>query len=174
MSMVGCADVPPIDGNTGEDRDLIYARANAKFSDNGAVSSYESDYGFSILLVKDLARTLQSLGIADYGLPYFSQFKRSETVTPYLSFISFTNEAVDLTYSVILERSDGKINAKEYSNLHIEQRSSVNDGAFFPAKEFATFGFDQSYALGVYNLYITIKNRGNIKAAFNMRFELIE
>jgi len=121
-----------------------------------------------------MARTIQSLEIADYGLPYFSQFKRSETVSPFLSFISFTGEGVDLTYSVKLERPDGEIDVKENNNLRIEQRSRVNDGAFFPAREFATISFDQSYAPGYYNLYITIRDRGNIKIAFNMRFELTE
>ena len=173
ISMVSCSYVPFADESAGEDVDLVYARANAKSSDTGADSAYESDYGFSILLVKDLARTLESLEIADYELPYFSQFKRSETVTPYLSFISFTGGEVDLTYSVKLERPGGEI-AAEYNNLRIEQRPRVNDGAFFPAKEFATMSFDQSCAPGKYNLYITVRDKGNIKMAFNMKFELTE
>jgi hypothetical protein len=172
ISMVGCANVSPVGGNSGEDSDLVYSRENAKFSDTGAVSAYDSDYGFTILLVKDLARTLESLAIADYGLPYFSRFKRSETVTPYLSFISFTGEEVDLTYSVKLQNPGGEI-AAEYNNLRIE-RARVSDGAHFPAKEFATVNFDSSHDLGNYNLYITIRDRGNIKTAFNMRFELTE
>ena len=174
ISMVGCTHVSPDNGNAGEDRDLIYAMANSKPSDTGAVSAYESDYGFTILLVKDPARTLASLEIADYGLPYFSRFTRSETVTPFLSFISFTGGEVDLTYSVKLQRPDGTIDAKEYNNLRIEQRSRVSDGAHFPAREFATISFDQSYALGKYNIYITVRDKGNIKVAFEMRFELTE
>jgi len=173
ISMIGCTSVAPADGNVGEDPDLVYARANAEFSDTGAVSAYESDYGYTVILVKDLDWALQSLQIADYGLPHISQFKRGEKLSPFLTFISFTGEEVDLTYSVKLQMPDGEIDAKDYDNLRIA-RSRVGDGRHFPAEEFATISFDETHVLGEYNLYIVIRDRGNIKIAFNMQFELTE
>jgi len=152
--------------------DFTFAEKSGKFSDTGAISLNDADYRFTVILVNDLAWAFESRKIADYGLPHISRFKRSERVTPFLTFGTFKSGNVDLTYSVKLQGPDGK-SVKEHNNLTIA-RSTVNEGMTYTAKEFATFNFGETDALGTYQFHIVIKDGGNIRNACVMQFSLTE
>ena len=170
MSLIGCANTSPVNEKAG---DFTYARESGNLSDDGAIALHEGGYRFTIILVKDLEWAMESLKIADYGLPHISQFKRSEKVSPFLTFMTFDSENVDLTYSVKLQGPDGKFAAKEYRNLLIA-RSRVNTQMGYPAKDFVTISFDETSALGTYEFHVIIKDGENIKNGCIMRFELTE
>ena len=171
--LFGCAQTSPVDGSAEKADDFSYARESGNFSDTGAIALHEGGYRFTIILVKDLEWALKSLEIADYGLPRISQFKRGEKVSPFLTFMTFGNENVNLTYSIRLQGPDGRFAAKEYRNLLIA-RSKVNESMGYPAKDFVTVSFDETDALGKYEFYVIVKDGENIKNACIMRFELTE
>ena len=108
-----------------------------------------------------------------YGLPHISQFKRGDKVSPFLTFMTFGNESVNLTYSVKMQRPDGEFASEEYNNLLIA-RSTVNTAMVYPAQEFAAISFDEKDALGTYQFHIIIKDGGNVNNACVMQFELAE
>jgi len=171
--ITGCANMRPVEKN---DDDFAYALESGNFSDTGAISLHDSDYRFTVILVNNLEWALESQKIADYGLPYITQFKRGEKLTPFLTFGTFANGNFDLTYNVRLHGPDGKF-VEENNNLLRDlliTRSTVNEGMTYQAQEFVTVNFNETYALGVYKLYIVIKDSGNFRNACVMQFELIE
>jgi len=167
--ITGCANMRPADKNGG---DFAYALESGNFSDRGAISLIDSDYRFTVILVNNLEWALESQKIADYGLPHISQFKRGEKLTPFLTFGTFHSGSFDLTYSVKLQRPDGK-SVEEHNDLLIT-RSTINEGMTHTAQEFATINFDETYVTGTYQLYIVIRDNGNARNACIMQFELIE
>ena len=166
LIMVGCANTPPVD-------EFMNARTSDNFTDQGAIAIFDADYRFTIILVKDLEWALHSIMIADYRLPYISQFSRNEKVTPYLTFGTFGMENVDLTYSIKLQRPDGQFAPGEYHNMVIA-RSSVVASNTYQAQEYATISFDETDALGIYQCHIIMKDSGNVTNACIMQFELTE
>ena len=162
----GCA-------NTQSVNEFMTARTSGNFSDQGAISFLDDDYRFTIILVKDLAWALESMKIADYGLPHISQFKRSEKVTPFLTFRTFGRENVDITYSVKLQKPDGKFAPREYHDL-LTARSTLFAVGAYEAQEFVTISFDETDALGIYQFNIIIKDSGKMINACIMQFQLIE
>ena len=173
LIMTGCVNTPPVNESPGKVDEFLNARTNGNFSDEGAIAFHNDDYRFTIILVKDLGWALESTKIADYGLPYISQFKRSEKVTPFLTFVTFAKENIDLTYSVKLKRPDGKFAPREYHDLLIA-RSRLFAARGYPAQEFATISFDETDALGTYQFHIIIKDSGNVINACIMQFQLVE
>ena len=166
--LTGCANVPPANKNG----DFAYALESGNFSNSGAIALHDSEYRFTIILVNNLEWALESLEIADYGLPHISKFKKGEKVTPFLTFMTFNSGNVDLTYSVKLQGPDGK-SVEEKDNLLIA-RSTVNESMGYPAQEFATINFDETAALGIYQFHIIIRDGENIRNACIMQFELTE
>jgi len=166
--LTGCANMRPVEKNDG---DFAYALESGKFSDSGAISMIDSDYRFTVILVNNLEWALESQGIMDYGLPYITQFKRGEKLTPFLTFGTFHSGNFDLTYSVRLMGPDGK-SVEEHNNLLIA-RSTVNEGMTHTAQEFATFSLGQTFVLGTYQLYIVIKDGGNVRNGCVMQFEVV-
>ena len=166
VMMVGCANTPSSD-------EFLNARTSGNFSDQGAISFLDDDYRFTIILVKDLAWALESMKIADYGLPHISQFKRNEKVTPFFTFGTFGKENIDITYSVKLQKPDGKFAPAEYHNLATTRSTTFAVNAY-QAQEFATISFDKTDPLGTYQFHIIIKDSGNVINACIMQFQLIE
>jgi len=166
--LTGCANVLPVN----KDGDFAYALESGNFSNSGAIALHDSEYRFTVILVNNLEWALESLKIADYGLPHISQFKRGEKVTPFLTFMTFNSGNVDLTYSVKLQGPDGK-SVEEHNNLLIA-RSTVSDSMGYAAQEFATMNFDETAALGTYQFHIIIRDGENIRNACIMQFELTE
>ena len=173
LIIAGCAGTPPIKENPEKDDELGYAQRSGNFSDQGAIAFLDKDFRFTIILVKDLDWALESTKIADYGLPHISRFKRSEKVTPFLTFGIFEGENFDLTYSVKLQRPDGKFAPGEHNDMAITN-SSLFPSMTYWAQEFATFSFGETDTLGSYQFYIIIKDRGKEINACIMQFELIE
>ena len=180
--MAGCVNAPPVnEGNEKADEFMkAWTSLNEpsgqsfkNFSDRGAIAFRDDDYRFTIILVKDLEWALESMKIADYGLPHISKVMRSEKVSPYLTFGTFGRENVDLTYCIRLQRPDGKFAAEEYHDLLIA-RSTLFASMTYPAQEFATIHFNQTDALGTYQFHIIIKDGGNVINACIMQFELLE
>ena len=171
--VAGCAYTPPVNEYPEKADEFMNARTSGNFTDQGAIAFFDADYRFTIILVKDLEWALESIKIADYRLPYISQFKRSEKVTPYLTFGTFSRENVDLTYSVKLQRPDGKFAPGEYHDL-VVMRSTLVASNTYQAQEFATISFDETDALGTYQFHIIIKDSGNVINACIMQFQLIE
>jgi len=169
--ITGCANLRQADND-----DLAYALESGNFSDTGAISLIDSDYRFTIILVNNLEWALESQMIADYGLPYITKFKRGEKLTPFLTFGTFANGNFDLTYNVRLHGPDGKIVEENNDLLRdlLIARSALNEGMTYQAQEFVTVNFNETYALGVYKLYIVIKDSGNNRKACVMQFELVE
>ncbi|MDR1839577.1 MAG: hypothetical protein LBQ93_08375 [Treponema sp.] len=168
ISITGCANVRPANKNG----DFAFALESGNFSNTGAIALHDSDYRFTVILVNNLEWALESLKIADYGLPHISRFKRGEKVTPFLTFMTFNNRNVDLTYSVKLQGPDGK-SVEEKDNLPIA-RSTVSDSMGYSAQEFATMNFDETDALGTYQFHIIIRDGENTRNACIMQFELTE
>jgi len=164
----GCANVRPAEKSDG---DFAFALESGKFSDSGAISMIDSDYRFTVILANNLEWALESQGIMDYGLPHISQFKRGDKVTPFLTFGTFRSGDFDLTYSVRLTAPDGK-SVEEHNNLLIT-RSTVNEGMTHTAQEFATISIGETYVLGTYQLYIVIKDGGNVRNGCVMQFEVV-
>ena len=172
--IAGCAtNVPPINKSHEEADEFMNAKTSGNFSDRGAISFLDDDYRFTIILVKDLEWALESMRIADYGLPHISRFTRSEKVTPYLTFGTFGRENVDLTYSIKLQEPSGRFAQKEYHDLTVA-RSSLFASMTYPAQEFATISFDETDALGIYQFHIVIKEGGKVINACIMQFELVD
>jgi hypothetical protein len=169
ISITGCANLKSGNKNDG---DFSYAPESGNFSDSGAIALHGSDFRFTVILVNNLEWALESQKIADYGLPHISRFKRGDKVTPFLTFGTYANGNVDLTYSVKLQGPDGK-SAEEKNNLLIS-RSMINEGMNYTAREFATKNFDETDVLGLYQFHIVIRDGGNIKNACIMQFELTE
>jgi len=176
----GCASTPPKNEDIGFVTAADFAdfladsartRESGNFSDTGAIALHEGGYRFTVILVKDLEWALESLKIADYGLPHISQFKRGEKVTPFLTFMTFNNLNVDLTYSVILQGPDGKF--KRYSKLLIV-RSLVSESRTYPAQKFLTLTLDETFVPGAYQFHIVIREKGEIINDCIMRFEVTE
>ena len=166
--LTGCANARPAD----KDDNFALALESGNLSISGAIALHDSEYRFTVILVNNLEWALESLEIADYGLPHISKFKRGEKVTPFLTFMTFNSGNVDLTYSVKLQGSDGK-SVEEKNNLLIA-RSAVSESMGYPAQEFATINFDETAALGTYQFHIIIKDGENIRNACIMQFELTE
>jgi len=166
--LTGCANARPVNQNG----NFAYALESGNFSNSGAIALHDSEYRFTVILVNNLEWALESLKIADYGLPHISQFKRGEKVTPFLTFMTFNSGNVDLTYSVKLQGPDGK-SVEEKDNLRIA-RSTVSDSMGYAAQEFATMNFDETDALGTYQFHIIIRDGENIRNACIMQFELTE
>jgi hypothetical protein len=166
--LAGCANTRPADKNG----DFALALESGNFSNSGAIALHDSDYRFTVILVNNLEWALESLKIADYGLPHISKFKRGEKVTPFLTFMTFNSGNVDLTYSVKLQGPDGK-SVEEKDNLLIA-RSRVSDSMGYPAQEFAEINFDGTAALGTYQFHIIIRAGENTRNACIMQFELTE
>jgi hypothetical protein len=166
--LTGCANARPAD----KDGDFARALESGNFSNSGAIALHDSEYRFTVILVNNLEWALQSLEIADYGLPHISKFKRGEKVTPFLTFMTFNNGNVDLTYSVKLQGPDGK-SVEEKDNLLIA-RSTVSEAMGYPAQEFAAINFDETAALGTYQFHIIIMDGENTRNACVMQFELME
>jgi len=164
----GCANVRTAEKNGG---DFASALESGNFSDRGAISMIDSDYRFTVILVNNLEWALESQRIADYGLPYITQFKRGEKLTPFLTFGTFHSGNFDLTYSVRLQGLDGK-SVEEHNNLLIT-RSTVNEGMTHSAQEFATISIGETFVLGTYQLYIVIKDSGNVRNGCVMQFEVV-
>ena len=171
--IAGCANTPSVNEIPDRVDGFINTRTSSNFSDQGAIALFDNDYRFTVILVNDLEWALESIKIADYGLPHMSQFRRSEKVTPFLNFGTFSKENVDLTYSVKLLRPDGKFAPEEFHDLVIA-RSRLFAGMTCPALEFATVSFDETDALGIYQFHIIIKDSGNVINACIMQFQLIE
>ena len=171
--IAGCVNAPPVNESPEKTDEFMKARTSGNFSDNGAIAFRDDDYRFTIILVKDLEWALESMRIADYRLRYSPHIMRSEKVSPYLTFGTFARENVDLTYSIKLQRPDGKFSPKEYHDLVIA-RSTLFASMTYPAQEFATIIFDETDDLGIYQFYIIIKEGGNVINACIMQFELIE
>jgi len=168
MMLSGCASTPPNNENSA---DFARALESGNFSDNGAIALHEGGYRFTVILAKDLTWALESLKIADYGLPHISQFKRGEKVSPFLTFMTFSNVNVDLTYSIRLQGPDGVF--KGYSNLPIA-RSTVSESRTYPAQEFMTINLDETFASGTYQFHIVIRENGKIVNGCIMQFEVGE
>ena len=164
--MVGCANTRPVD-------EFMNTRTSGNFTDQGAIAFLDDDYRFTIILVKDLEWALESTKIADYGLPHISQFRRDEKVTPFLTFGAFGKENADITYSVRLQKPDGKFAPRVYHNLKTVRSPLFAVGAY-QAQEFATISFNENDALGIYQFHIIIKDRGKIINACIMQFQLTE
>ena len=171
--IASCVNTPVVNKSPEIIDEFMSAQISGNFSDRGAIAFLDDDYRFTIILVKDLEWALESMKIADYGLPHISQFRRNEEVSPYLTFGTFHKENVDLTYSIKLQRPDGKFAPKEYHDLVIE-RSTLFTSMTYPAQDFATIIFDETDNLGIYQFHIIIKDGGNIINACIMQFELIE
>ena len=171
--MAGCTNTPPPDKHSNEADEFTSARTSGNFSDQGAIAFLDGDYRFTFILVKDLEWALESLKIADYGLPHISQFKRSEKVTPFLTFGTFGKENIDITYSVKLQRPDGQFAPAEYHDLKTMRSMLFALGAY-QAQEFATISFNENDALGMYQFHIIIKDSGNVINACIMQFQLTE
>jgi len=169
--ITGCASMQSAEKN---DSDISYALESGNFSDTGAISIIDRDYRFTVILVNNLEWALESQQIADYGLPYITKFKRGEKLTPFLTFGTFANGTFDLTYHVRLHGPDGKFVEENNDLLRdlLITRSTVNEGMTYQAQEFVTVNFDETYALGVYKLYIVIKDCGHNRKACVMQFEL--
>jgi hypothetical protein len=168
ISITGCTNVRTASKNG----DFAHALESGNFSGTGAIALHDSGYRFTVILVNNLEWALESLKIADYGLPHISQFKRGEKVTPFLTFITFNSGNADLTYSVKLQGPDGK-SVEEYNDLLIA-RSTVSESMGYPAQEFATVNFDETGVLGTYQFHIIIRDGENIRNACIMQFELTE
>ena len=166
LIMAGCANTQAFD-------EFTSARASGNFSDQGAIAFLDDDFRFTIILVKDLEWALESTKIADYGLPHISQFKRGEKVTPFLTFGTFGKENADITYSVKLQKPDGKFAPREYHDLKTV-RSPLFAVGSYRAQEFATISFNENDALGIYQFHIIIKDGGKTINACIMEFRLIE
>jgi len=166
--LMGCANTRPVNKNG----DFALALESGNFSNLGAIALHDSEYRFTVILVNNLEWALESLDIADYGLPHISKFKRGDKVTPFLTFMTFNNAKVDLTYSVKLQGPDGK-SVEEFNNLLIS-RSTVSESMGYPAQEFAEINFDETAALGTYQFHIIIKDGENTRNACIMQFELTE
>ncbi|MCL1928046.1 MAG: hypothetical protein FWG07_04540 [Treponema sp.] len=164
--IAGCANTQSVD-------EFVTARTSGNFSDQGAIAFLDNDYRFTVILVKDLEWALESMKIADYGLPHISQFKRSEKVTPFLTFGTFNKENNEITYSVKLQKPDGKFAPREYHDL-ATTRSTLFAMNAYQAQEFATINFDETDTLGIYQFHIIIKDRGNVINSCIMEFQLIE
>ena len=171
--ITGCASSPVNNENLNDSDGFMNIQKNGNFSDRGAIALIDDDYRFTIILVKDLEWALESMRIADYGLPHISQFTRNEKVSPYLTFGTFGKETVDLTYSVKLQKPDGKYAVEEYHDLTIT-RSTLFASMTYPAQEFATIRFDETDALGIYQFHIVIKDGGTVINTCIMQFELID
>jgi len=171
--IASCSHRPAVIEGSENNDDFTHARTSGNFSDRGAISLRNDEYRFTVILVKDLEWALRSLKIADYGLPHISQFKRSEKVSPFLTFGTFGKEDVDLTYSVKLQKPDGTFTPAQYNDLIIA-RSKVSESMNYPAEEFATIDFSETDALGIYQFFIIIKDSGNIINSCIMQFELVE
>ena len=169
----GCANAPSVNEGPEKADEFMIARTGGNFTDQGAIAVFDDDYRFTIILVKDLEWALHSIMIADYGLPHISQFRRGEKVTPYLTFGTFGKENVDLNYSVKLQRPDGQFAPGEYHDMVIARRAVVASNTY-QAQEFATVGFNETDALGVYQFHIIMKDSGDIVNSCIMQFELIE
>ena len=170
--MAGCAITPPINERPETVDEFMNVRTGGNFTDQGAISLFDADFRFSILLVKDLEWALESIKIPDYRLPYISRFNRSERVSPFLNFGTFGREDVDLTYSVKLLGPDGQFAPVEYHDLVIA-RSTLYEGMTCPAQEFATMSFNETDTLGIYQFYIIIKDNGKVINGCVMQFELM-
>jgi len=164
--ITGCANTQSVD-------EFTTAQTSGNFSDQGAIAFLDDDFRFTIILVKDLEWALESMKIADYGLPHISQFKRSEKITPFLTFGTFGRENIDITYSVKLQKPDGKFASGEYHDLKTVRSPLYAVGAY-RAQEFATISFNEKDALGTYQFHIIIKDRGKVINACIMQFQLIE
>jgi len=149
--------------------DFARARESGNFSDTGAISLHGGGYRFTVILVKDLPWALESLKIADYGLPHISQFKRGEKATPFLTFMAFSNLNVDLSYSIRLQGPNGEF--KAYHNVPIA-RSTVDESRTYPAENFMTIKLDDTFAPGKYQFHIVIREKGKIINGCVMEFEL--
>ena len=171
--MAGCANTPSVSESPEKVDEFLNARTSGNFTDQGAIALFDDDYRFTIILVNDLEWALESIKIADYGLPHISRFKRSEKVTPFLTFMTFARENVDLSYCVKLQRPDGTFAPGEYHDLLIE-RTTLFASRGYPAQEFVATCFDETDALGIYQFHIIIKDSGNVINACIMQFELIE
>jgi len=167
--ITGCTSMQPAEKN---DADFTYAMESGNFSDTGAISIIDRDYRFTVILVNNLEWALESQQIADYGLPHIAKFKRGEILAPFLTFGTFVTGTIDLIYNVRLHGPDGKF-MEEQKDLLIS-RSAVNEGMTYHAQEFMTINFDETFALGVYKLYIVIKDCGYNRKACVMQFELVE
>ena len=171
--LAGCANTPRGNGRPEKVDEFASARTGGNFTAEGAIAVFDDDYRFTVILVKDLGWALESTRIADYGLPHISQFRRGDRVTPFLTFIPFVRETVDLTYCVKLQRPDGTFAPGEYHDLLVA-RATLFASRGYPARDFATVGFDKSDALGTYQFHIIMKDGGNVINACIMQFELTD
>ena len=164
--MAGCINTPSVD-------EFMNTRTSGNFSDKGAIAFLDDEYRFTVILVNDLEWALESTKIADYGLPHISRFKRIDKVTPFLTFGTFKKENVNLTYSVKLQKPDGKFAPREYHDL-VVAHSKLFTSMGYPAQEFVTISFNKTDALGIYKFHIIIKDSGNVINTCVMQFQLIE
>ncbi|MCL2208968.1 MAG: hypothetical protein FWC19_10100 [Treponema sp.] len=171
--MTGCINAPSVYRNPEKVDEFMIDRTSNNFSDRGAIALIDDEYRFTVILVKDLKWALESMKIADYGLPHISRFKRGENISPFLTFGTFNKENVNLTYSIKLQRPGGKFASKEYNDIVIAH-STLYASMTYPAQEFATINFDETTALGLYQFYIIIKDSGSVINSCIIQFELIE
>jgi len=173
LIMTGCINTPSVYKNPEKVDEFMIVRTSSNFSERGAIALIGSEYRFTVILVNDLKWALESMKIADYGLPHISRFKRGEKISPFLTFGTFNKENVNLTYSIKLQRPDGKFAPEEYHDMVIAH-SKMFASMTYPAQEFATIIPDEKAALGLYQFYIIIKDSGNVINSCIMQFELIE
>ena len=164
--MVNCA------GNTNvkESPEAESVQVPVKFSDTGAVSLYDDEYLFTVILVEDIEFAISSLERMGYGLPHISKFEINKNISPFLTFLVFKEGNFNLTYDVKLKKSYETSFYKEFNDLIIARADSeLHLSMTYPAEQFASIQFDES---GTYQFHITIKEQGEIRTIFIIEFEV--